>query len=163
VKDDKDPPSHQFAKAAQESLRQLFQQRAEIASRIGTLKRTIMGLAKVFGEDLLNDELSELVDRKGTRWQLKCADACRTILMHGDCALSAQEVFELVQQRIPLALLHHKNALASVTANLNRLVKSGEARTLRREDGLRVWRWAWDGTENQPEDESAEMRLRGEN
>lgn len=180
MEDDNNPPAHQVAKVAQESLRQLFRERAEIASRIGTIKRTIAGLAKVFGDDLLNDELTELVDGNKTNRHTRCTNACRTILMQCGCALSAQEVRDLVQQRIPVALRHHKNPLASVTTILNRLVKSGEALTFHREDGLRVWRWLSLGTDecptaigdgfdqslghkNRPEDQAAGRRLRGGN
>jgi hypothetical protein len=64
-----DLPAHQVAKVAHEHLRQFFQQRAQIASRIGIIKRTIVGLTQVVGDDLLSDELSELIYWKGTRRQ----------------------------------------------------------------------------------------------
>ena len=49
---------------AHEELRQLMQQRAEIMKRIGTVKQTISGLANLFGDGVLSEELMELVDRK---------------------------------------------------------------------------------------------------
>jgi hypothetical protein len=54
----------EVVKATQEHLRQLIRQRAEIVKRIGTMKRTIVGLAKLYGDDWLNEELGEFVDRK---------------------------------------------------------------------------------------------------
>ena len=48
--------------AAEHELHQLLQQRSEIMKRIGTVKQTIAGLANVFGEDLLSDELLALID-----------------------------------------------------------------------------------------------------
>ena len=55
---------HQVVKAAHEELRQLLQQRAEIMKRIGTVKQTITGLADLFGEEALGEELLDLIDRK---------------------------------------------------------------------------------------------------
>lgn len=83
------------AKAAQESLRQLVRQQAELARRIRTLKRTIVGLARLFGDDLLNDELCELVGRRGAGRQPGCAAACPAIVVQGGYACSAPEACEL--------------------------------------------------------------------
>jgi hypothetical protein len=47
----------EVVKATQEQLRQLIRQRTEIVKRIGTMKRTIVGLAKLYGDDWLNEEL----------------------------------------------------------------------------------------------------------
>src|SRR5712671_3130625 len=47
-------------------LRQLLEHRAEIMKRIGTVKQTISGLANLFGDGVLNEELMELVDRKSS-------------------------------------------------------------------------------------------------
>ncbi len=47
-------------------LRHLLQQRAEIMKRIGTVKQTISGLANLFGDELLSEELLEMVDRKSS-------------------------------------------------------------------------------------------------
>ena len=47
-------------------LRQLLEQRSEIMKRIGTVKQTISGLANLFGDGVLNEELMELVDRKSS-------------------------------------------------------------------------------------------------
>ena len=54
----------QVVKSAHEELCSLLKQRAEIMKRIGTVKQTIVGLANMFGDTILNDELLELIDRK---------------------------------------------------------------------------------------------------
>ena len=54
----------EVVREAHEELRHLLQQRAEVMRRIGTIKQTIAGLANLFGESVLSDELLELVDRK---------------------------------------------------------------------------------------------------
>src|SRR5215469_13498704 len=115
---------------AHEELRQLLQQRAEIMKRIGTVKQTISGLANLFGDDVLNEELLELVDRKSSGRQPGFTKACRMVLMEAACPMGARDVCEQIQQRIPPVLLRHKDPLASVTTVLNRLVEYGEAKAV---------------------------------
>ena len=59
-----DPHVQEVVKTAHEELRQLMRQRADIMKRIGTLKQTISGLANLFGDEILGEDLLELVDRK---------------------------------------------------------------------------------------------------
>ena len=47
----------EVVRQAHEELRQLLQQRAEVMRRIGTIKQTIAGLANLFGDAVLSDEL----------------------------------------------------------------------------------------------------------
>src|ERR1700688_2412931 len=49
----------EVVKTAHEELRQLMRQRAEIMKRIGTLKQTIAGLANLFGDAILGEDLWE--------------------------------------------------------------------------------------------------------
>src|SRR5213593_2303688 len=131
-------------RTAHEELRQLMRQRAEIMKRIGTVKQTIVGLANLFGDDVLNEELLELVDRKSGGRQPGFTKACRVVLMEANQPLAAKEVCEQMQRRMPPVLLRHKDPLASVTTVLNRLVDYGEARTVLRENGRRAWEWVSD-------------------
>src|SRR5580693_6933029 len=139
-----DPHVQEVVKAAHEELRQLMRQRADVMKRIGTVKQTIVGLANLFGDEVLNEELLELVDRKSNGRQPGFTKACRMVLMEADRALGAREVCELIQQKVPAILARHKDPLASVTTVLNRLVEYGEARTLIRENGRRAWQWVSD-------------------
>ena len=138
---------HEVVRQAHEELKQLMRQRAEIMKRIGTVKQTIVGLANLFGDEILSEELLELVDRKSNGRQPGFTKACRMVLMEAQKALSAREVCEQIQQRMPPVLLRHKDPLASVTTVLNRLVEYGEARSLLRENGRRAWEWAADPSE----------------
>jgi hypothetical protein len=61
-----DPHVQQVVKVAHEELSQLMRQRAQIIKRIGTIKQTIVGLANLFGDEVLSEELLELVDRKSS-------------------------------------------------------------------------------------------------
>src|SRR5258708_20745671 len=74
-------PVQQVVKAAHEELLQLMRQRAEVMKRIGTVKQTIAGLANLFGEQVLGDDLLELIDRKPNSRQPAFPKACRTVLM----------------------------------------------------------------------------------
>jgi hypothetical protein len=68
-------------RAAHEELKQLLRQRGDIMKRIGTVKQTIVGLANLFGDDVLSEELLELVDRKSSGRQPGFTKACRMVLM----------------------------------------------------------------------------------
>lgn len=126
---------------AHDELRQLLQQRAEVMKRIGTVKQTIAGLANLFGDGVLNDELLELVDRKSNGRQPGFTKACRMILMEAGRALSARDICEHFQQKMPAMLARHKDPMASVTTVLNRLVEYGEAQAVLSSTGRRAWRW----------------------
>jgi hypothetical protein len=128
-------------KSAHDELRILLKQRAEIMKRIGTVKQTIVGLANMFGDEVLNEELLELVDRKSNGRQPGFTKACRMVLMEAGRPLGAREVCEHIQEKVPPVLLRHKDPLASVTTVLNRLVDYGEARTVIKENGRRAWQW----------------------
>ena len=132
---------HEVVKTAHEELRQLMRQRADIMKRIGTLKQTISGLANLFGDDILGEDLLELVDRKTGGRQPGFTKACRMALMEAGRPLAVREVCEQIQQRLPAVLLRHKDPLASVTTVLNRLVEYGEAQSVVRENGRRAWAW----------------------
>ena len=125
---------------ADDELRQLLQQRAEIMKRIGTVKQTIAGLAHLFGDGVLSEELLELVDRKSNGRQPGFTKACRMILMEARQPMSARDICEYFQQNMPSLLARHKDPMASVTTVLNRLVDYGEAQAVT-VNGRRAWRW----------------------
>lgn len=136
-----DIPVQQVVKAAHEELCQLLQQRAEIMKRIGTVKQTIAGLANLFGEEMLGEDLLELIDRKPNGRQPGFTKACRRVLMEMKRPMGAREVCLELERQAPAILSRHKDPLASVTTVLNRLVDYGEARSLSNDRGRRVWEW----------------------
>lgn len=133
--------AQQVVKAAHEELLQLMRQRAEIMKRIGTVKQTIAGLANLFGDQVLGDDLLELIDRKPNGRQPGFTKACRRVLMEIRRPLGAREVCVELERYAPDILARHKDPLASVTTVLNRLVDYGEARSLNNDRGRRVWEW----------------------
>jgi hypothetical protein len=134
----------EVVRQAHEELRQLLQQRSEVMRRIGTIKQTIAGLANLFGDDVLSEELLELVDRKSKGRQPGFTRACRMVLMDANRALSAREVCDRIQEKAPPMLERHKDPMASVTTVLNRLVAYGEARAVALDSGRRAWQWVAD-------------------
>jgi len=126
---------------AHDELRHLMQQRSEVMKRIGTVKQTIAGLANLFGDGVLSEELLELVDRKSNGRQPGFTKACRIMLMEAGRAMSARDICDYFQQKLPSMLARHKDPMASVTTVLNRLVDYGEAQAVVA-NGRRAWRWA---------------------
>jgi hypothetical protein len=134
----------EVVRQAHDELRQLLVQRAEVMRRIGTVKQTIAGLANLFGDGVLSEELLELVDRKSNGRQPGFTKACRMILMEAGRAMSARDVCDQIQEKIPAMLARHKDPMASVTTVLNRLVEYGEAQAVILNNGRRAWRWVSD-------------------
>src|ERR1700749_1866557 len=81
---------HEVVRAAHDELRQLMRQRADVMKRIGTVKQTIVGLAHLFGDKVLSEELLELVDRKTNGRQPGFTKACRMMLMEAGRPMSAR-------------------------------------------------------------------------
>jgi len=129
---------------AQEELRGLLQQRADLMRRIGTVKQTISGLANLFGDEILSVELQEMVDRKPPGRAPGFTHACRKVLMDAQRPLTVREVCAWMQDRMPSVLERHKDPLASLTTVLNRLVEYGEAQSTVNERGRRAWVWSAD-------------------
>jgi hypothetical protein len=140
----------QVVRQAHEELRQLLQQRADVMRRIGTIKQTIAGLANLFGDDVLSDDLLELVDRKSCGRQPGFTKACRMVLMDSKRALTARDVCDCIQQRAATMLARHKDPMASVTTVLNRLVAYGEATPVVLDNGRRAWKWVADSEMHAP-------------
>jgi hypothetical protein len=81
----------EVVRQAHDELRQLMRQRADIMKRIGTVKQTIVGLANLFGDEILSEELLDLVDRKTSGRQPGFTKACRMVLMEAKRPLAARE------------------------------------------------------------------------
>ena len=124
-----------------QELDSLLKQRAAIIKKLGTIKQTILGLANLFGDDVISEELLELVGHRPSSRQPGFTQACRTVLMESCRPLLAQEVCQEVERRNPALLARQKKPLASVSTVLNRLASYGEARLLANDRGRRAWQW----------------------
>jgi|SRR5215469_11147510 len=125
---------------ARQELIELQQKKAELMKRIGTIKQTIAGLADLFGDGVLNDELLELLDRNGQARTPGFTSECRFALMDTRSMMTARAVRDWIREKNPQRLANHKDPLASVTTVLNRLVSYGEAEPGFL-DGKRAYKW----------------------
>jgi hypothetical protein len=125
----------------QDELRTLLKQRADVTRRIGTVKRTILGLAAMFGETVLSKEVQNLIDGGASERKPGFTKACRLVLMEAGHAMSAREVHDQLRVQTPALLAGHKDPIASVTTVLNRLAEYGEAERVVLSNGRRAWQW----------------------
>jgi hypothetical protein len=140
-------PDHvaEVVRSAETELRQLLRQRAEVMKRIGTIKQTLAGLANLFGDNILSDELLTLVEgRSAGERQRGFTRACRSVLIEADAPLKTKEVCEHLGRKFPEVLQNHSNAMASVSTVLGRLEGYAEVRSSLDNSGHRVWRWIAD-------------------
>jgi hypothetical protein len=135
-------------RSAERELYELVQHRVRLMKRIGTIKQTLAGLANIFGNSVLNDELLAFLDRRPASRQPGFTRACRLILMEAETPLGTRQVCDQLQRRFPEIIGRHKDPIASVTTVLNRLVHYAEARCLTNSDGHRAWEWAVEQQEN---------------
>jgi len=127
---------------AHEELRSLLRQRAELVKRIGTVKQTIAGLVNLFGKEVMNAELLELVaDRRPKRAHRGFTRMCRLVLMENNHPMSARDICGKICERDPAMISHHRDPVASVTTVLNRLTAYGEAHAVTLQNGRRAWEW----------------------
>jgi hypothetical protein len=136
-----DPHVHEVIRSAERELYELLERRAELMKRIGTIKQTLAGLAAMFGDCVLNDDLLLILDRKPSSRQPGFTRACRTVLMESGAPLSTRQICVLLKSRFPETLERHKDPIASVATVLNRLVDYSEARRLNDAKGRRLWEW----------------------
>lgn len=132
-------------RSAELELLALLQQRTELMKRIGSIKQTLVGLANMFGDSVLSEQLLDLLDRNTAR-RSGFTQACRAVLMESSTHLSARQVCDLLQKKFPGVLARHKKPLASVTTVLARLAEYDEVRTFLDEDGRRLWQWSREGS-----------------
>jgi hypothetical protein len=139
-----DPHVQEVIRSAERELHELLQRRADLMKRIGTIKQTLAGLANIFGDSVLSDELLTYLDRKTASRQPGFTRACRVVLMESSKPLGARFVCQALQQKFPELLERHKDPIASVTTVLNRLADYTEARCSLDANGRRVWEWIVD-------------------
>lgn len=126
---------------AEQELRHLMKERAEISKRIGIIKRTILGLAKLFGNSVLGTIPAKFVDRGSGLRQPGLTRVCRRVLREAQRPLSARDVCDEIQRTAPPLLAHHKEPLSTINTILARLVEYGEAAVSKGDHGQRTWMW----------------------
>jgi hypothetical protein len=142
----------------QRELAGLLQQRAEIMRRVGTIRQTLAGLAKVFGASNLDDDLLAGRRRTGNR-PAGFTRACRLILMESRTPLGVRQGCDELRRRFPELAQRHKHLSAAVSTIFNRLEGYAEARCFPDSQGTRVWEWI---TERKPVSQSIDIEREGE-
>ena len=118
----------------QDQLRQLTLQRQEIARRIAVIKRTIHGLALLYGQDLRRGPDKGAIGER----RRGITNACRAVLNRADTPLSTHEVRTILQREFPDVVPQSHTFLNSLVTILKRLVKYGEVDTFLH-DRNRLW------------------------
>jgi len=140
----------QVVERLHQELDSLLKQRAAIIAKLGIIKQTILGLANLFGDDVISEELLELVGHRPSSRQPGFTKACRTVLIESGRPLLTQEVCQEIERRNPAMLARQKDPLASVSTVLNRLASYGEARLLANDRGRRAWQWVTKNSDQLP-------------
>ena len=135
------PHVQEVLRTAEEELAGLLGQRAAIVKRIGTIKQMLAGLADLFGDSVLSDELRIALDRGVSDRRKGFTRACRQILMESQSPLHPRQGCEELWRKFPELAGRHKDLGASVTTVFHRLVAYGEARCFLNDRGVRVWEW----------------------
>ncbi len=134
-----------------QELAGLLQQRAEIMRRIGTIRQTLAGLAKLFGDSNLDDDLVAGQRASGSR-PAGFTRACRLTLMESRTPLGVRQGCDELRRRFPELAQRHKDLSASVTTIFHRLVGYAEARCFLDSQGTRVWEWITEREPGEPVD-----------
>ena len=79
------------------------------------------------------------------------------MLMEAGRAMSARDICDYFQEKMPSMLARHKDPMASVTTVLNRLVDYGEAQAVV-SNGRRAWRWVAETAAESPVASAGELR-----
>jgi hypothetical protein len=148
---DTGPAAADVLRELRDLLQSLTRERREIVRRMCAIKQTIVGLASLYGDEVLDDELLELIDRKRPRRRVGLTKACRMVLIQAGKPLTTREVCDRICLESPSMLVSHKDAKASIHTLLSRLAEYGEARPVTDERGRRLWEWATQSESQLPE------------
>jgi hypothetical protein len=126
----------------QEELGQLLRRRSDLNRRIATVKKTVDGLASMFGASALREDWKEFLIQSKPNRKRGFTMVCRAILMEANAPITTHELCDRMRQRDPTLIERHKDPVASATTVLNRLVKYGEAVRVVMVNAKNSWQWA---------------------
>jgi hypothetical protein len=135
------PHVQEVLRTAQQELSGLLRQREDIMKRIGKIKQMLSGMASLFGDSILYDELRVALDGRPSNRRKGFTRACRQILMQSRTPLPLRYFVGELRRRFPDLAGRHRDLSASVTTVFHRLANYGEARCSMDETGGRVWEW----------------------
>ena len=129
---------------AQDQLLLLLNQQDELVARIATVKESLVVLANLFGDHLLNKELIDrrvlsLIRPRRRRRTPGLTSATLQVLIESKKQLTSNEVHRLLRSQFPQCLEHHKSPTSSISTVLKRLTISGELVESRDSHNVRIW------------------------
>ena len=146
------PHVQEVLRTAQQELSGLLRQREDIMKRIGMIKQMLAGMANLFGDSILCDELRVALDGPPSDRRKGFTRACRQILMQSRTPLPLRYFIGELRRQFPDLAGRHRDLSASVTTVFHRLATYGEARCSADENGGRVWQWV---AERRPSDDES--------
>src|SRR5258708_24458138 len=135
------PHVQEVLRTAHQELSGLLRQRDDIMKRIGKIKQMLSGMANLFGESVLYDELRVALEGRPSDRRKGFTRACRQILMQSRAPLPLRYFLDELRRKFPEVADRHKDLSASVTTVFHRLATYGEAHWSEDEKGGRVWEW----------------------
>jgi hypothetical protein len=126
-----------------EQLRDLRLELASILKRIMTIKKTVSGLADLFGSDVVDGGLRVLLSPEPVRRARShpgLTDLCRQFLREASEPLTVHQILRQFQERSSAGLARHRHPAHSLRMILRRLVDYGEAEQLLTDGGVHAWR-----------------------
>ena len=141
----------------QAELRQLSDRYTAILRKTVVVRRTIEGLAEVFGSRVIDDELRYLLwpHRRVSRRVLGCL--CRRLLGSRRRALQAGELLNLIDNEYPGTFRYVKQPDRYLRTVLEGLVTLGEVAQGRTESGVATWKAVSPGIERNAERASSAL------
>jgi len=152
----------QVMEVAINELETLVKQRTALTIKVKAVKRTVKGLASLFGEEIAgglrlkcigpashspkavgNQNSPEVHPLSGSDSEMhkpKLERACRIALLESEEPASAGQIYDRINRRRSYQLGRYKHPLVRVIATLDTLVKEGEALTVIVGD-CRCWQW----------------------
>ena len=135
------PHVQEVLRTAHQELSGLLRQRDEIMKRIGKIKQMLSGMANLFGESILYEDLRVALEGRPSDRRKGFTRACRQVLMQSPTPLPLRYFLGELRRKFPEVADRHKDLSASVTTVFHRLATYGEARWSEDEKGTRVWQW----------------------
>lgn len=120
-------------------IKTLLTERSTINRRIDMIRKALVGLATLMGEEGFKETLQP--GDKSRRVKNGITRTCRMVLMNSGTPLMAKDLYERICLEHPTLLASHSAPIMSLYAVLGRLVKRGEARIVADVKGRRCWQW----------------------
>jgi hypothetical protein len=136
----KDNDVEQLIDKMKRELHVLYAERTAIDRRMDTIKKGLVGLATLYGQEALSLDFVQSVDPALNRRRAGLTATCRSMLRESHSPLSSAEIYQKIRETNAELLALHKNPTASVDTVLRRLVKQGQAQVVSNKNNQLAWK-----------------------